>query len=234
MSDTTGTAGPPLPSTNEWVLKGVVPVLVESVTWTFSLSCLLLLIFLQVHFRRQSMRRNRILIMGMLVLMFCLTTLLYAMDIFWFFYEVRMRASAGNPDFRLSPKEIEILDVLAQTTLVVLMLLGDAIVLWRAVALSADNKVARRLLIAPIACLLAYLGTMPVALKCVQGDTSNTEKTFVPTGSCRPTVLANLSLSLLTNLLSTCIIAYIRLLPIRSYAQQNNPKSLCGVENILS
>lgn len=39
MSDTTTgspAAGPPLASTNEWVLKGVVPILVESVTWSES------------------------------------------------------------------------------------------------------------------------------------------------------------------------------------------------------
>lgn len=54
-----------------------------------------------------------------------------------------MRASAGNSEFLLSPKEVEILDVLAQTTLIVLVLIYSSTNFLTQVVLDALGRFHR-------------------------------------------------------------------------------------------
>ncbi|KAF9006779.1 hypothetical protein BDZ89DRAFT_1079623 [Hymenopellis radicata] len=87
-----------------------------------------------------------------------------------------------------------------------MILFGDLLVLWRAWQLSVHNSTAKRILIVPGVALLSYIGTIPVVLLC-QSRTPPSIISF--SGSCGRKGLVNWCLSLLSNLTSTCVIAYI-------------------------
>ncbi|KAF8915863.1 hypothetical protein CPB85DRAFT_382364 [Mucidula mucida] len=147
-----------------------------------------------------------------LILMFLLSTFIFALDVFWFFYQTRgILLEALGDEGKITPAEKSVilreeqqaLSVGQFTTWLLVMLLGDSLVMWRSWELSASNVVARRLFVLPVASVMAYLGTLALSIRCI-ANLNLSENIFVADG-CRKT-MTNWALSLATYLTSTCII----------------------------
>ncbi|KAF9029777.1 hypothetical protein BDZ89DRAFT_695816 [Hymenopellis radicata] len=213
QSDTTTTAGY-LRRTGEWILVGGLPVIAESIAWTVVLACFVAHIVLTSRKRRRG--SPMIFIFSA---MFALVSLQYAIDLFWFFIQARdILLQAVGDEGKITPAD-KALHLNAQSNVrgvltvgngswLVSTLLGDLVVFWRAWELSSHNLAAKRMLVCPAAFLLSYAGTIPVVLVCqLRGPIPTREGYFY--GVCGKKALVNWCLSLLSNLLSTCVIAYI-------------------------
>ncbi|KAF9006813.1 hypothetical protein BDZ89DRAFT_1079574 [Hymenopellis radicata] len=150
--------------------------------------------------------------------MFLLVSFQYAALIFMFVVVLRdlfllvlgdedQISSAGHTANLDGTRDLIIITTSSASWLV-MILFGDLLVLWRAWELSAHNSTAKRILVVPGVALLSYIGTIPVVLIC-QSRTSPTSYGVSFSGSCGRRSFVNWCLSLLSNLLSTCVIAYI-------------------------
>ncbi|KAF9006781.1 hypothetical protein BDZ89DRAFT_1079629 [Hymenopellis radicata] len=214
MSDTTTTAGY-LRRTGEWILVGGLPVIVESIAWTVVLACFVALLTVQT---RRKRRRGSPMIF-IFSAMFALVSLVYAIDLSWFFIQTRaILLQAVGDEGKITPAE-KALNLNAQKSVrgmlavsngfwLVSVVLCDLVVFWRAWELSSHNLAAKRMLVCPGAALLAFTGTIPVVLICQASQIAITREPFFDR-VCGTKALVNWCLSLLSNLSSTCIIAYI-------------------------
>ncbi|KAF9001217.1 hypothetical protein BDZ89DRAFT_1170156 [Hymenopellis radicata] len=193
MSDTTTTAGY-LRRTGEWILMGALPLIVKSMAWTAVLACWISLLIVHAK-KKRTMRRG-----SSVVIIFS-----------------AMFALAVGDEGKITPAEkASILDAeengfvtIAGNGLgLVMILLGDSLVLWRAWELSSCDVTAKRILVCSGALLLSYMGTIPVVLICQSQRVVNNREPFFA-GTSGQKIAVNWCLSLISNLLSTCVIAYI-------------------------
>ncbi|KAF8987354.1 hypothetical protein BDZ89DRAFT_1087716, partial [Hymenopellis radicata] len=179
MSDTTTTAGY-LRRTGEWIVIGGLPLIVESIAWTVVLACFIALLIVQTARKRRR---------GLPMIFIFLS---HAREILLQVVGDEGKITPADKALHLNAQK-NVCEVLAVGTgsWLVSILLGDLVVFWRAWELSSHNLAAKRMLVCPAAFLLSYTGTIPVVLVC------------------QLQALVNWCLSLLSNLLSTCVIAYI-------------------------
>ncbi|KAJ7598975.1 hypothetical protein C8J56DRAFT_915551 [Mycena floridula] len=191
--------------TGRFIMKGALPLIFDSMFWMlYSASALITVCVLC----RRGLDRTRTYFLACITVMFTLDTIGFAQRLFAFFYQNRQILLRGG--FSGAPLTA-VTDVLAKTDATIstvwmlLLIVGDSIVIWRAWSLWIGR---RWIMIVPIILFIASVVNVPFLAKCTFKNQAALLAGSVA-AKCKTTNIIGWVSSLAANASATCIIAYI-------------------------
>ncbi|KAK7459680.1 hypothetical protein VKT23_009661 [Stygiomarasmius scandens] len=197
-----------LPVIGRSTYQNMMGVVVESATWGSYALLFAFAVFIQVSNGLKA-TRNKV-VLGVTCLLFTSSTVLLALNVTWAEISVH-DILLVNPTEPLTDKvdnanaRIIELGTPMEALFLLNMIVGDAVVIWRAYVIWSRKK---RIIVFPVICLLASLGFAITDVICLTAS-EGINHTSVPTGSrvCTWSEPIAWALSLLTNFASTSLIA---------------------------
>ncbi|KAJ7596310.1 hypothetical protein C8J56DRAFT_917094 [Mycena floridula] len=155
-----------LSRTGQFIMNAVVPIIAGTIFWTLYLVSVVLTAGV---LWRKGFDRARTALLGLLLMMFILETLTFALSLFTFFQQTReillMGIFEGDSLIRVQ-YPIETINAINQPIfllMVSLALTGDCIVIWRAYAVWTRSKL---IMIIPVIFLLGFIVDFPFFVHC--------------------------------------------------------------------
>ncbi|KAJ7596271.1 hypothetical protein C8J56DRAFT_916988 [Mycena floridula] len=163
MSSTDSEVEAYLLRTGKWIMKSTLPILAGSMLWTAYLLIVLLTIYI---ISRRGFTRDRIQMLSLMILTFLLDTAGYISYLYGFYYQNRQILLKGQ--YEGSPlsavrESVAVSDDVTSIILMLMLIPGDCIVIWRAHALWTGN---RFVIFIPVCLLAGYIVNIPFFANC--------------------------------------------------------------------
>ncbi|KAJ7598103.1 hypothetical protein C8J56DRAFT_1020142, partial [Mycena floridula] len=189
--------------TGQFVINACVPIIAGTIFWTLYLVSVVLTVGV---LWRKGFNRARTALLGLILIMFILQTLSFALSLFTFFQQTReillMGIFQGDGLIR-NQYTVETINAINQPISLLMLIPGDCIVIWRAHAVWTRSKV---IIIIPVAFLLGFIVNFPFFVHCNFShrlDIGHASYTFCLASNTRALIL-----SFSANISATLIIFY--------------------------
>ncbi|KAJ7596308.1 hypothetical protein C8J56DRAFT_917089 [Mycena floridula] len=191
--------------TGQFVMNAVVPIIAGTIFWTLYLISVVLTVGV---LWRKGLNRARTALLGLLLMMFILETLTFALSLFTFFQQTRgillMGIFQGDGLIRVQ-HPVETINAIYQPIFLLMLITGDCIVIWRAYEVWTRSKI---IMIIPVTFLLGFIVDFPFFVHCNlkhrQDIARSSEATY-----CFATNTSALILSFSANISATLTIFYM-------------------------
>ncbi|KAJ7596321.1 hypothetical protein C8J56DRAFT_1020974 [Mycena floridula] len=150
--------------TGEFIMKAVVPLMAQTIFWTLYLVSVVLTV---VVLRRKGFTRARTSLLALTAMMFLIATWMFALDLYGFFHQTReilLKGIFQGDGLATVQKPIVIVAQVDNNVLLVLLLIaGDCLVIWRAYAVWTRSKIT---MIIPFLFLFGCIANFPFCVAC--------------------------------------------------------------------
>ncbi|KAJ7590137.1 hypothetical protein C8J56DRAFT_1163784 [Mycena floridula] len=189
--------------TGEFIMKEALPLMAQTIFWTLYLVSVVLTV---VVLSRKGFTRARTSLLALIAMMFVLDTLIFVLSLYTFFQQTReilLRGIFKGDELVRVQNPVATEDAVAEVLAMLMLILGDCIVIWRAYAVWTRS---RTIILIPVAFMLGYIANFPFFIACNIRHRQDITHAVAP--ACFATDTSGWILSFCANISATLMIFY--------------------------